>query len=239
MLRERGATIVVGRNNKYLGTKSAKLRRIVPIKNFIIDLIDNDQDIKRLTRYYSKTPLLNRGVGYDGGKIVQPDLLDTLTLPIVKDNSVSETAKGRVLFSHAFSGDVLAERQVTIYIYCYKSTYNPNITTNRAYHGIDEVVGKHFFNIDIVYPLEFNDLDSRHEERANQIACKITDLIDGVYIENEFQEFTGNCQICIAGEVSDLRLSTSGYMIMTIPLYVQVLGGHVDVRELGGETRYD
>lgn len=229
----------MGENNVYLGTKSAKIRKIVPLKNFIIKLIDGNQDVKRLSRYYSRTPLLNRGVGYDGGKIVQPELVDSLTIPVVNDKNVSETAKSRILFSYAFSGDVLAERQISIYVYCHKTSYNTNIINNRTKYGIDEIVGKHFFNIDIVYPLEFNELDSINEERANQIACKITDMIDGVYVDDETREFTGDCQFCIAGDITDLRLQTSGYMVMTIPVYVQVFGGHVDIDSLGGETRYD
>lgn len=226
-------------NNVYMGAKSAKLRRIVPIKKFLIEKIDNNQEIKRLSRYYSRTPLLNRGIGYDGGKIVQPDLVDSLTQQVVVDTNVSETAKNKILFSHAFSGEVLDERQVSIYVYSYKSVYNPNIVNGRTNYGIDDIVGKHFFNVDIVYPLEFNELDSRYEERAMQIACKITDLFDGAYITGDHREYTGDCQICIAGELTDLRLSTSGYMILTIPLYVQVYGNHVREDELGGETRYD
>lgn len=225
-------------NSKHLGRRSAKLKRIVPLKSYIIELIDGSQKIKRLARYYTRTPLLNRGVGYNGDKVKQPDLLDSLTLPVVNDN-VSETADKRILYGYSYSGEVLSDRQVSIYVHCHKSTFNPNMVTGRLSYGVDAIVGKHFFNVDIIYPIEFNQLDSLYEERANSIACEIVDLLDNKQVEGKAREFTGDCTIHLAGDVTDLRVGTSGYMGMTIPFYVTVYGGHVDEDELGGETRYD
>lgn len=225
-------------NNKFMGKKSAKLRRIVPLKNHMMDLIDNSQKVKRLSRYYTRTPLLNRGVAYNGDKVKQPDLTDSLRTPVASDN-VSETADGRILYGYAFSGEVLSNKQISIYVHCHKSTFNPNMVSGRTSYGIDNIVGKHFFNVDIIYPIEFNELDSLYEERANSIACEIVDLLDGKTVEGAVREFTGDCTIHLAGEVTDLRVGTSGYMGMTIPFYVIVLGGHVDEDELGGESRYD
>lgn len=225
-------------NSKFIGKKSAKLKRIVPLKLYMMELIDNSQKIKRLSRYYTRTPLLNKGVGYNGDKISQPDLMDSLTHPIQND-SVSETADGKILHGYAFSGQVLSNRQVSIYVHCHKSTFNPNMVTGRLSYGVDNIVGKHFFDIDIIYPIEFNELDSLYEERANSIACEIVDLLDNKVVEGRVQEFTGDCTIHLAGEVSDVRVGTSGYMGLTIPFYVTVLGGYVDEDELGGESRYD
>lgn len=221
-----------------MGKRSAKLQRIVPLKTYMMELIDSSQKIKRLSRYYTRTPLLNRGVGYNGSKMKQPDLVDSLIAPVTSDE-VSETAVKRILYDYAFSGEVLSERQVSIYVHCYKSTFNPNMVTGRLGYGVDNVVGKHFFSIDIIYPIEFNQLDSLYEERANSIACEIVDLLDEKTVEGEVREFTGDCTIHLAGDVTDKRVGTSGYMGMTIPLYVTVLGGHVDEDELGGESRYD
>lgn len=225
-------------NNKFMGMKSAKLKRIVPLKLYMMELIDNSQKIKRLSRYYTRTPLLNRGVGYNGDKIKQPDLVDSLRFPITNDNA-SETADGRILYDYAFSGEVLSSKQISIYVHCHKSTFNPNMITGRLSYGVDNIVGKHFFNIDIIYPIEFNQLDSLYEERANSIACEIVDLLDEKTVEGEVREFTGDCIIHLAGDVTDLRVGTSGYMGMTIPFYVTVFGGHVLDDDLGGETRYD
>lgn len=225
-------------HNKFMGMRSAKLRRIVPLKAYMMEVIDGSQKIRRLSRYYTRTPLLNKGIGYNGDKIAQPDLKDSLTHPIQSDN-VSETADGKILHGYAFSGEVLSNRQVSIYVHCHKSTFNPNMVTGRLSYGVDNIVGKHFFNIDIIYPIEFNELDSLYEERANSIACEIVDLLDNKPVKGEVHEFTGDCIIHLAGEVSDLRVGTSGYMGMTIPFYAMVLGGHVNEDELGGESRYD
>lgn len=225
-------------NSKFIGKRSAKLKRIVPLKKYMMEQIDGSQKIKRLSRYYTRTPLLNKGIGYDGEKISQPDLMDSLTHPIQNDN-VSETADGTILHGYAFSGQVLSNRQVSIYVHCHKSTFNPNMVTGRLSYGVDNIVGKHFFDVDIIYPIEFNELDSLYEERANSIACEIVDLLDNKTVEGVAREFTGDCIVHLAGEVSDVRVGTSGYMGMTIPFYVTVLGGHVDEDELGGESRYD
>ena len=104
---------------------------------------------------------------------------------------------------------------------------------------MDNIVGKHFFSIDVIYPIEFNQLDSLYEERANSIACEIVDLLDETTVEGKIREFTGDCIIRLAGDVTDLRVGTSGYMGITIPFYVTVLGGHVLEDDLGGESRYD
>ena len=49
-------------NNQYMGTKSQKLYRVSPLKNYIVGLIDNNQNIKRLCRYMTKTPTYNKGM---------------------------------------------------------------------------------------------------------------------------------------------------------------------------------
>ncbi len=223
------------------GTVSSKFKRVVPLKSILLDLIDNNQEIKRLARYYTKTPLINRGLGYDGVLYSQPDLKDSLTLPVVEDKNASSTAKKRVLFNYAISNDVIDERQVMIYVHSPKSSFNPNMVNGRPSYGIDEIVGKHFFDINIAYPLEFNELDSVHEERANKIACLISDLVDGYEITNksEYHKYVGNCVFRIAGEYTDLRLGVSDYMMITIPLYVFVFGGNIPKGKLGGGSHYE
>lgn len=226
-------------NSRLLGTKNTKLQRVVPLKHFMIRKIDESQEIKRLSRYYTQTPLLNKGLTYDGEKMNQPDLIDSLSKPIKRDR-VSSTATGRILFNYSFSGEVLDERQISIYVHCHKSTFNPNMATGRLNYGVDNIVGKHFFNVDVIYATEINELESLYDERANSIACEILTLLDEVRItkdEKEY-EFVGDCKFGVSGEITDLRLRTSGYMGITIPFYVEVFGGRVDKSKLGGETRY-
>lgn len=225
-------------NNRYLGTRSSKVRRIVPIKNFIIHKIDSNQNIKRLCRYYTKTPLLNRGVGYDGSVVKQPDLKDSLLKPVSNDSNVSPTAQKQILTPSTFSGDVLAERQVTIYVHNPKSVYNPNMVSGRISYGVDPLGGRHLFMVDIVYPDELNELDSINQERATEIAGEIVDMLDGVYVHDGYEEFTGECKLNVEGEITVGRLSTSGYMIMSIPIWVSTMTGRIDSDMLGGDARY-
>ena len=72
------------------------------------------------------------------------------------------------------------------------------------------------------------------------IACEILTLLNRRCIteKDDVYDYVGNCEIALAGEITDLRQRTSGYMIMTIPLYVTVFGGKISVNELGGEPRY-
>lgn len=225
-------------NNNHIATRSAKIRRITPLKNYIVRSIDENQNIKRLCRYYTRTPLLNKGRGYDSSLIKQPDLIDSLLHPVVNDKGVSSTARGQILYKTAFSGDVLDERQVSIYVHSPRSSFNPNMVSGRTNYGTDRLTGKHFFTIEIVYPTELNELDSLEQERATEIACEILDMLDEKYVDEHTSVYTGHCQFHVEGEFTDLRLSTSGYMVITIPIWVSVFSIRADKSKLGGETSY-
>lgn len=225
-------------NNNHTGTRSSKLRRLIPLRNYIMRSIDNNQNIKRLCRYYTLTPLLSKGRGYDGKMYNQPDLVDPLTLPIKNDTHASVTAQGRILYGSSFGGDVLDQRQITIYVHSPRSSFNPNMVNGRTNYGTDRLTGKHFFTIEIVYPTELNELGSCEQERANEIACEILDMLDERYVDAETSKYTGDCQFHVEGEYSDLRLSTSGYMVMTIPIWVSVFSIRTSKEKLGGETHY-
>lgn len=225
-------------NNQTNLTKSPKARRIVPLRNFIAKTIDENQNIKRYCRYYTKTPLLNRGIGYDGRMYQQPDLVDSLEGVIIKDKTASNTATSQILVKSAFSGDVLSERQVSIYIHCPSSTFNPHVGTSKISYGSYNVIGHHFFEINIVYPNEINALDSVEQERAYEIANEIIDALDGQGVDEYTKEFTGDCEFSVEGNMTDLRLGTSGYMVLTIPVVVGVVGSRVSKGKLGGATRY-
>ena len=172
-----------GMNNKYLDTKSQKLSRIVPIKNLIIDKIDENQNIKRLCRYMTTTPLLPKGKTYDGKIINQPDLTESLKVDV-------ET-KGEAFVS----GTV---------IYPYVS-----------------YIGNHLFYIDVVFPLEYNNIEPYGEERAYSIAYEILDMFDDLYIEDDYtRDIVGDIRFKVEGEILNKRLSVTNYAILSIPLYV-------------------
>lgn len=192
------------------------------LKNYIIKKIDENQNIKRLARYMTTTPTLNKGVTYDGRLINQPDLTDSLLTSTENDTQVS--VRDSVLSPHAFTEEVLAERRLTIYVHSPRSIFNLNAANNRPNYGTDELLGKHLFYVEIVYPIEYNALEPFGQERSMRIACEVLDMLDSLVIEGEIREFVGDCIFKVEGEITDLRLSKSGYMILTIPIWTSVTG---------------
>lgn len=200
-------------NNYYLNTRSRKLYRVSPLKNYIINKIDNNQNIKRLSRYLTQTPLLNKGLTYDGLMVKQPDLVDSLLKVATNDKNVS--VKEAILNPHPFSEDIISEKKVSIYVYSPRTTFN--ITNG-------EVVGKHTFVIEIIYPTEYNAIEPFGQERVNLIACEILNEFDGLFVEGELRDLIGECQFKVNGDLTNLRLSKAGYMIATVPLSVHFIG---------------
>lgn len=201
---------------------SQKLYRIVYLKNYLVKKIDENQTIKRLCRYMTTTPLLNKGYSYDHRLIQQPDLVDSLLEPVVHDTQVS--IKDPTLVPYAFSESVLNDRKLSIYVHCPYSSFSPNGSTGRSSLNGADVTGRHKFMIEIIYPIEYDRLEPFGEERANLIGCEILNLIDGQYVDEETRKKVGECQFRVQGEITNLRLSTSGYMVLSIPVLTSVIG---------------
>ena len=213
-------------NNYYMGTKSQKLYRVSPLKRYIVDKIDNNQNIKRLCRYMTKTPTYNKGMTYSNQLIKQPDLKDSLLYPVKTDKEA--TIQDYVLFPYAFTEDVLADKRLTIYVHSPRSLFNINAANNRPNYGLDELLGKHLFLVEVVYPTEYNEISPYGQERANLIACEILNMLDGLKVDDELQAIVGECVFKVEGEITDLRLSKAGYMILTIPIWTTVTGVRTD-----------
>ena len=207
-------------NNHYLNTKSQKQYRVSPLKNYIVDKIDSNQNIKRLCRYLTKTPLLNKGLAYDGVMTKQPDLIGSLTEFSTDDDYAS--VKDAVLTPYPFSEDIISEKKISIYVYSPRTSF----TTSGG-----DMVGKHTFIVEIVYPMEYNIIEPFGQERANLIACEILNEFDGIHVNDELRELIGDCQFKVGGDLTNLRLSKAGYMIATVPLVVSFLGMRTDYQE--------
>lgn len=207
-------------NNHYMNSRSQKLYRVSPLKNYIINKIDNNQNIKRLSRYLTQTPLLNKGLTYDGLMIKQPDLMDSLTKAVTKDQNVS--IKDAILTPHPFSEDIISEKKISIYVYSPRTSFN--ITGG-------EVIGKHRFVIEIVYPTEYNAIEPFGQERVNLICCEILNEFDGLCVDGELRDLIGECQFKVTGDLNNVRLSKAGYMIATVPLTVYFLGVRSEYEE--------
>lgn len=216
--------MLAGLNNKYVLKQSQKLRRIVPIKRYIIDKIDENQNIKRLCRYMTTTPLLNKGKTYDGKMIEQPDLVESLKSDAAESGIA--TISRQVIYAYPFTEDVIEKDRVTIYVYSPRTSINTSAVGNRR--NYDDYTGKHLFHIQIVYPIEYEEIEPYAEERSMSIACEIADMLDDLYIEGDAREIVGDIQFKIMGEITSQRLSTSGYAITTIPVWTDMFGMRVD-----------
>lgn len=207
-----------GMNNKYLDTKSQKLSRIVPIKNLIIDKIDENQNIKRLCRYMTTTPLLPKGKTYDGKIINQPDLTESLKVDV--ETKGEAFVSGTVIYPYGFTEDVVDRDRLTIYVYCPRTILS---TDSRKVYDDRTVsyIGNHLFYIDVVFPLEYNNIEPYGEERAYSIAYEILDMFDDLYIEDDYtRDIVGDIRFKVEGEILNKRLSVTNYAILSIPLYV-------------------
>lgn len=206
-----------GLDNKYMGTRSQKLSRIVPIKNYIIDKIDSSQEIKRLCRYMTTTPLLPKGRTYDGKMVNQPDLIGSLKEDVDVDNDA--TIGGTIIYPYGFTEDVIDKDRLTIYVHSPKTLINNQAVSGRRRDDIDDYTGRHLFYVEIVYPLEYNNIEPYGEERAFCIADYLSDILDDLTIEGEIREVVGDCRLRIEGEILNKRLSVTGYGILVLPIW--------------------
>lgn len=204
-------------NNKRLGTRTQKIWRIVPIKNYIIDALDSSQEIKRLCRYMTKTPLLPKGKTYDGKIINQPDVNGSLKGDV--DFRGDGFINGTIVYPYAFTEDVIDRDRLTIYVHSPRTTINNQAVSGRRRDDIDDYTARHLFYVDIVYPLEYNNIEPYGEERAFAVAQELLDIIDDLYIEGETREIVGDCYLRIEGEILNKRLSVTGYGILSIPVW--------------------
>lgn len=208
-------------NNTLLGTHSQKLKKVVPIKNFMCKKIDEMQEIKRLCRYIdSLSPLEDKGVTYDNQIIDQPDLKDSLLGIAKRDKHLSSNGKETVIVPYNWSTSILNERQMNIYVYHPITTFSPYASRNGT-----SLIGEHTFVVDIVYPLEMNQL-ADGQERALTIACYILDIFDGYTIdEPELAEEVGNLTFEIKEDsIVDDRLGSTRYGCLTIPFRLSTIG---------------
>lgn len=204
-------------NNRHMETKSQKLSRIVPIKNYIVDKIDENQNIKRLCRYMTTTPLMSKGKTYDGYMIDQPDIEGSLKEKV--EDQGKAFMREAIVYPYSFTEDIVDKDRLTIYVHCPTTTVSYTfekkiLDSNTGY------MGHHIFFIEIVYPLEYNKIEPYGEERAYSIAYEILDMLDDMYIDGEVRDYVGDCKFRIEGDILTKRLSTAEYGILTIPVYV-------------------
>lgn len=201
-------------NNKNTNTLSPIYRRITVLKKYIIDKIDADQEIKRMMRYNSKTPTAKTGEGYDGVIKKQPDLVASL-LKAVTENGVTYE---EVLYNGRFNVNIETISKNQMFVYSPGSVINDEKDTQAIY-----------FYVDILISEKYEYLKNYGEERTCEIADRIAQLFNGVYITNEdIVDIVGNVKTVITGRSDSERLSKNNDIILfRIPIVVNCLSMRV------------
>lgn len=190
------------------------LRKVIPLKNVIVDIVDKNQNVRRACRYStSKTPFYNKGITYDGNKINQPDLEFGLKEALLEGQDVNATSRDRVIIPYQFDKELLKEDKILIFI---ESPISRIKTMNKTV--------THEFWITIALKTDYNKLEPYGNERAMQILCYILDDIDGNYLDGIYQEEVGIVKIEVNGNRLTERISDKGYIATSIPLIVTVSG---------------
>ena len=205
--------------DKYVGTKSNKFRRVPYIVEYLMKVIDC-QEIRRLCRYYTLDPLADEAFDYDGNLIEQPDLMDSLEHKVVRDK-VSKGAEDAILIPETFSNAIINYNKMQICVYPYEITFS-----ERASRYGTSTFGYMTFHIDIIYPMQLNKL-ADHMQRAWSIACIIMDAIDDkTVLDEEIYRHTGDVKFEFKENMAtNYKLApNSDMVILTVPIAVTVNG---------------
>lgn len=137
-----------------------KLRKVNFLTNFIVNKINEDQEIKRYVLYGTSNPLGKYGKDLNEKVIAQPDITESL----LNEN---------VLFNDPFDEEILDKEKVCyIFVYPYSSNYRKND------------IGDLEFVVNILSPSEYNNL-TRGDKRIFEIGYRIEDSLDQYVIEND------------------------------------------------------
>ncbi|WP_291566974.1 MULTISPECIES: hypothetical protein [unclassified Clostridium] len=198
-------------NNKNIGTVSNKLRKMPLLKRYIIDKIDENQDIKRLTRYPNISPLSESSLDYSGNLINQPDLKLTL-----KEDNVEGD---KVLFAHGFNPDMENEKKIYIFVQNYTNDFK-------------NLIGNNKFYVHILCPECYNDLAFYGQERIYEIAIKIIDILDEHTIEGDLQKELGMIKFEVSGTGDEGRMAKSKDVIRySFPVIAKTMNTRTRVYE--------
>ena len=205
--------------DKYVGTKSNKFRRVPYIVEYLMKVIDC-QEIRRLCRYYTLDPLAEEAFDYNGNLVDQPDLNDSLEFKVVRDK-VSAGAEDPILIAETFSNAIINYNKMQICVYPYEITFS-----ERASRYGTSTFGYMTFHIDIIYPMQLNKL-ADHMQRAWSIACIIMDAIDDkTVLDEEIHKHTGDIKFEFKENMAtNYKLApNSDMVILTVPIAVTVNG---------------
>lgn len=152
-------------NNKNKNTISNKIRRCSTLIQYIYNTLMEDKDIQRYLYYNTYTPLSNRGKNYDGKIISQPEI-------------TNEDIEG-LLFDSPFNPDT----EIDLNNYIFINLNNGKFTAKQNLI---------FFEVNILVPEKYSKISNGY--RYFEIAQKVADILDQIYVEGDFAEDLGNIQ---------------------------------------------
>lgn len=158
-------------NKNFGDTISTKIRQEIILNNFINQTIDNNQDLKRLFRYMTVSPLSKKSVNKNGDIVIQKDLNKTLIVD-------SDEGK-RIMYYGMYNPDMTTDTQT----YCF-------IHNNGSAYGVSkEGWDVSYFTIEVLIPQTYDLIQDEELKllipRGDSIGIKIADLLDGYSINGQ------------------------------------------------------
>ena len=192
---------------------SNKIKLVGILKSYIVNVIKSNQEIKRYTKYLTKTPLFNKGKTYRGELLNQPDLNISLLedLPNEKDSKgnykvlPNVLGRNKSLVPYIFDEDLMKEDQVTIFVF----------NTRDRFYDYKET-GDYHFRIIVAYNKDYNILEPYGDERSLKICEVLSDYFDDEFMYEEFidkryKNVCGDVKFQIE-HIEEIRISKLGYL---------------------------
>lgn len=136
---------------------SMKLKKVISIREAMVQEMDSCQELKRLCKYNTDTPLAKYGFLQDNTRVDQPDITESL----IEDNIIPSL----------FDEDLLDKEKVSIFVYPYKGDFR------------DDEIGDNYLGVDILCPNSINRLSKMDAERIFLIGGLIADMFDDKQIK--------------------------------------------------------
>ncbi|MGL4450751.1 MAG: hypothetical protein ACRCX8_18970 [Sarcina sp.] len=191
---------------------SNALKKITPIKNILVEILDNNQNIKRYARYLtSKTPLDDEGISYNNNILEQPNLCETLTKPLRDNKDTEATSRGEILIPYMFDKDLLKEEKLLIFVH-----------SPRSYADSRNCTVEHEFLITVAVNIDYNNIEPFGEERSIAVLCELLDEIEGKFVSEKYSKKIGIIQFETKRDRWTERISDKGFIASTIPISVIV-----------------
>ena len=189
-----------------------RLRRVPLLTRAICEALDT-QEIRRLCRYLSLSPYDDVALDYNNEFVEQPELFDSLLIDAIRDKKISKGAEKQVIIPQRFTGSILTDKCMTIFVYCSDvvPVYN---TINLDY----------YFKVQICYPLPVEPLED-FKSRPWEIASWLEDNIDGMSPSCEYIKELGNITFTMTNDIINGKLANNSEIgVLTVPIRVRVVG---------------